>query len=460
MNFVIVDVETTGGSPKQSKITELAMYKYDGVQIVDEFSSLINPEQEIPEFIVRLTGITNASVQNAPKFYELAKKVIEFCEGSVFVAHNVSFDYSMFRSEFKTLGFDFRKPHLCTVVASRHILPGYESYSLGKLTKQIGIKIVNRHRAGGDALATTKLFEILHKKNKKKLVSLIKEELNPKSIHPNLDMNDIDSLPNKTGIYTFYNEFNQVIYIGKSVNVKNRVEQHLRNKKSAKGIRMIEEISRVEHEITGSDLIAMLLESELIKKHQPKYNRRLRKSKFPFGLYDSINGDGYMELSIKSVSKTEDFPLLHFTTKREALEYIRYISDKHGLCQKLCGLYESKNACFQYEVKECKGACIGIEKKEEYNSRIDAYIENLQYNGKSFVIMDKGRKRNEKSLVLIKEGVFQGYGYAPYQFYTQDMNQLDEYLIFLKEDRDIKSIVNAYLRKNKKHRVIEFAKQL
>lgn len=460
MNFVIVDVETTGGSPKQSKITELAMYKFDGVQIVDEFSSLINPEQEIPEFIVRLTGITNASVKNAPKFYELAKKVIEFCEGSVFVAHNVSFDYSMFRSEFKTLGFDFRKPHLCTVVASRHILPGYESYSLGKLTKKIGIQIVNRHRAGGDALATTKLFEILHKKNKKILLSLIKEELNPKSIHPNLDMNDIDSLPSKTGIYKFYNEFNQIIYIGKSVNVKNRVEQHLRNKKSVKGLRMIEEIVRVEYEITGSDLIAMLLESELIKKHQPKYNRRLRKSKFPFGVFDELSGEGYIELSIKSVSKTEVFPLLHFTTKKEGLEYLRYISQKHGLCQKLCGLYESKNACFQYEVKKCKGACIGIEKKEEYNSRIEAYIENLRYNGKSFMIMEKGRKRNEKSFVLIKEGLFQGYGYAPYQFYTQEMIQLEQYLIFMKEDRDIKSIVNSYLRKNKKHRIIEFPEQL
>ena len=460
MNFVIVDVETTGGSPKQSKITELAMYKYDGVEIVDEFSSLINPEQEIPEFIVRLTGITNASVKNAPKFFEIAKEVIEFCEDSIFVAHNVSFDYGMFRSEFKTLGYDFRKPHLCTVVASRHILPGYDSYSLGKLTRQIGIQIVNRHRAGGDALATAKLFEILHKKNEKKLLSFIKEELNPKSIHPNLDMDDIDSLPNKTGVYTFFNEFNQIIYIGKSIYVKNRVEQHLRNKKSAKGIRMIEEIARVECEITGSHLIAMLLESELIKKHQPKYNRRLRKSKFPFGLYDSISAEGYMELHIASVSKTEDIPLLHFTTKKEGLEYLRQICQEHKLCQKLCGLYESKNACFQFEVKECNGACIGQEKKEVYNLRIEEYINNLQYKGKSFMIMEKGRKRNEKSLVLIKEGVFQGYGYAPYQFYTKDMKELDQFLISMKEDRDIKSIVNSYLRKDKKHRIIEFSEQL
>ena len=198
------------------------MYKYDGNKIIEEFSSLINPEQDIPEFIVRLTGITNKHVKNAPKFYEIAKKVIDFFEDSIFVAHNVSFDYGMFRSEFKTLGYDFRKPHLCTVVASRQIIPGYESYSLGKLSKEIGIQIENRHRAGGDALATTKLFEILYKKDKAALNSLIKEELNPKSVHPNLDINTVDDLPNKTGVYKFFNEFNQIIYIGKSIHIKNR----------------------------------------------------------------------------------------------------------------------------------------------------------------------------------------------------------------------------------------------
>jgi DNA polymerase-3 subunit epsilon len=150
MNFVIVDVETTGGSPKNSKITEIAMYKYDGIQIIDEYSSLVDPEIEIPAFIVRLTGITNDHVKNAPKFYEIAKTIIEFCEDTIFVAHNASFDYGMFRSEFKTLGYDFRKPHLCTVQAARQIIPGHDSYSLGKLSRAIGIEIKNRHRAGGD----------------------------------------------------------------------------------------------------------------------------------------------------------------------------------------------------------------------------------------------------------------------------------------------------------------------
>lgn len=456
MNFVIVDVETTGGSPKNSKITELAMYKYDGNGIIDEYSSLINPEQDIPEFIIRLTGITNEDVKHAPKFCEIAKKVIEFCEDSIFVAHNVSFDYGMFRSEFKTLGYDFRKPHLCTVVASRQIIPGYESYSLGKLSRQIGIEIVNRHRAAGDALATVKLFDILYKKDKSQLSSLIKEELNPKSVHPNLDMNSIDTIPNKVGVYQFYNEFNQIIYIGKSVQIKNRVVQHLRNSKSAKGLQMIEEISQVKYELTGSDLIAMLLESEMIKKHQPKYNRKLKKSKFPYGLYDAPNKEGYIELQIESISKNEAIPLMHFTSKKEGTEYLMNLTETHSLCQKLCGLYNSQASCFQYELKTCNGACIGKEKQEDYNHRIETYIESLEYNRRSFMILEKGRERNEKSIVLVKDGIYQGYGYAPYQSYTKSIEELDPFLSLKKEDRDIKSIINSYLRKNKKHSIIEF----
>jgi len=456
MNFVIVDVETTGGSPKSSKITELAMYKYDGNEIIDEYSTLVNPEQDIPEFIVRLTGITNNHVKNAPKFYEVAKDVIEFFEDCIFVAHNVSFDYGMFRSEFKTLGYDFRKPHVCTVISSRQIIPGHESYSLGKLSREIGIKIENRHRAGGDALATTKLFDILYKKDKTQLLAFIKEELNPKSVHPNLDINTVDSIPNKTGIYKFFNEFNQIIYIGKSIHIKNRVEQHLRNNKSVKGTRMIEEISRIEYELTGSELIALLFESELIKEHQPKFNRKLRKSRFPFGLFDQANKEGYIELSIDSLGKNESIPLIHFSTKKEGVSYLRHLVEVHSLCQKYCGLYNSKTSCFQYEIDECNGACIGKEKPADYNSRIESYIETLQYNGRSFMIMAKGRERNEKSIVLIKDGVYQGYGYAPYQYYTKSMDQLSDILLLKKEDRDVKSIINSYLRNNKKHKIFEF----
>jgi DNA polymerase-3 subunit epsilon len=456
MNFVIVDVETTGGSPKNSKITELAMYKYDGEKIIDEFISLVNPEQEIPEFIVRLTGITDAMVENAPKFYEIAKKVLEFTEDCIFVAHNVAFDYGMFRHEFKSLGYDFRLPHLCTVRASRYVIPGHASYSLGKLSRALEIEIVGRHRAGGDALATTKLFDLIYHKDPNQLSTFIQQEVNPKSVHPNLNIEIIDELPNKAGIYKFLNEFNQIIYIGKSIHIKKRVEQHLRNNSTAKGLKMIQEIVRVEYELTGSELIAMLLESELIKKHQPLYNRKLRKSSFPFGLFDVEDAKGYLNLTIHSIAKTESVPLLHFTTRKEGTDYMTYIVEKYHLCQKLCGLYPTQSACFHHSIKQCDGACIGEESPETYNERVSELVKQLSFEGKSFYILDKGRNKGERSMVWIENGAYKGYGFAPFHFNGKEPIDWKRYIAPQNENRDINTILNLFLRKDSSLRIVEY----
>jgi len=452
--FVIVDVETTGGSPKNSRITELAMYKFDGNEIIDEFVTLLNPEQPIPEFIVRLTGINDEMVASAPRFFEVAKKIVEFTKDCIFVAHNVAFDYGMLRSEFRNLGYDFRLPHLCTVRSARYVLPGYKSYSLGNISKELGIEINGRHRAGGDALATTKLFEILYRKDLNSLQTFVQLELNPKSLHPNLDIAIIDELPTKAGIYRFYNEFNQIVYIGKSINIKKRVEQHLRNTKTAKGIKLIQDIVRVDYELTGSELIAMLLESELIKIHKPIYNRRLRKSLFPFGLYDQVDDNGYLQLAIQSTSKTDELPIIHFSTKKEAVNYLIYIAEKYQFCQKLCGLYNSKNACFHYDLKQCNGACIGEEIPDEYNIRVEQYIANLTFEGKSFYILDKGRNKSEKSIVLIENGTYRGYGYAPYHFHGKVPINWNCFISPQQENRDIKTILNQFIRKDKSHKIV------
>jgi DNA polymerase-3 subunit epsilon len=175
VHFAIIDIESTGGSPNESKITEIAIYKHDGKEIIDEYSSLVNPEIPIPPFIVNLTGISNKMVRNAPKFFEISKKIIEFTEGCIFVAHNVGFDYSVIRSEFNSLGLDYRRAHLCTVHSSRLIIPDQNSYSLGKLSKSLGITLTGRHRASGDALATAKLFGLLYKKDSKSLETFIQE---------------------------------------------------------------------------------------------------------------------------------------------------------------------------------------------------------------------------------------------------------------------------------------------
>ncbi len=449
MQFVVVDIETTGGSPKSSKITEIAMYKHDGKDIIDSFVSLVNPGMKIPEFIVRLTGINDSMVEEAPYFHEIAKTIVEFTEGCVFVAHNVGFDYGMIRHEFRSLGYDFRLPHLCTVRASRFMLPGHASYSLGKLTKELGIQLVGRHRAGGDAHATALLFGMLHEQNTKSLYQFIQHEVNPKSLHPNLDLAHLEEIPSKTGIYKFFNDVNQLIYIGKSKHIRKRIDQHLKNNKTKKGIEMQAEIARIEFELTGSELIALLYESKLVKNYKPIYNRQLRKNKFPYGLYHFQDERGYIHFYIDRISKKIDLPLTTFTTKKEGDDYINYQVDMLGLCQKLCGTYKTNSSCFHYQIKKCLGACVQQEEPETYNQRAQKLIDSLQFEMENFFIIDSGRHRNEKSIILIENSMYRGFGYVPFYSLKGNKEKWKNFIDYQPEDRDAKTILTYFLRKQK-----------
>jgi DNA polymerase III subunit epsilon len=172
--YAVVDIETAGGNAKTGKITEIAIFIFDGETITDSFTSLVDPECYIPQFITQLTGIDNQMVKDAPKFYQIAKKVVELTENRIFVAHNAPFDYGFIRKEFADLGYDFTRKTLCTVKLSRKYLPGFPSYSLGELCSQLNIPIKNRHRAAGDALATTHLLKKLLVAHDSKFPSLFR----------------------------------------------------------------------------------------------------------------------------------------------------------------------------------------------------------------------------------------------------------------------------------------------
>ena len=254
------------------------MYKCDGENILDEYVTLINPEIPIPPFIVNLTGITDRMVADAPLFSEVAAKIDEFSKDCIFVAHNVGFDYGMIRAEFRMLGKSFSRPNMCTVKASRLVIPGYSSYGLGKITKELGIEIKGRHRAGGDAYATTILFQLLFKTNRDLLFSQISSNLTPETLNPKLDFEAVHELPNKIGIYVFYNEFNQIIFIGKSKKIRKQVEVHLETPKSKKALTMRTEITRIDYHLTQTEYIAKDLHKKLIIKHSPKYNTIPKKT--------------------------------------------------------------------------------------------------------------------------------------------------------------------------------------
>ena len=452
--YCILDIETTGGQFNEEGITEIAIYKYDGHEVVDQFISLVNPEKEIQPFVVKLTGINNAMLRSAPKFYEVAKRIIEITQDCIVVAHNSSFDYRILRTEFTRLGYDFIRPTLCTVELSKKLIPGMESYSLGKLVRALGIPVTDRHRASGDALATVKLFKLLLLKDTEKeiLISSIKAEIKSGLTPKLLDI--VESLPYKTGIYYIHNEKGDLVYIGKSKNIKKRVNQHFTGKTNkCKKIQL--EVFAVTYEETGSELIALLKESEEIKINKPIYNRAQRKSIFQYALYEVLDDNGYLNLRLQKADGRKK-EITAFTTLQEGKNALFRITEKYNLCQKLNGLYETQNGCFQHKIKECNGACLGIESSEEYNQRVEDFINEMTFENNNMIIIDRGRKVDERSAVLIENGIYKGYCFYDLNYQITNVEVLKNIIIPMQNNRDTRTIIQGYLRKNKVMKVMKF----
>ncbi len=452
--YAILDIETTGGQYNEEGITEIAIYKFDGHEVVDQFISLVNPEKPIQPFVVKLTGINNAMLRSAPKFYEVAKRIIEITEGTIVVAHNASFDYRILQTEFRRLGYDFKKQTLCTVELSKKLIPDQASYSLGKLVRALGIPMADRHRASGDALATVKLFKMLLVKDVEKEIvkSFIKTEIKSGMSPKLLDI--VENLPSKTGIYYIHNEKGNLIYIGKSKNIKKRVNQHFTGSNS-KSKKIQRDVFAVTFEETGSELIALLKESEEIKINKPIYNRAQRKSIFQYALYQQKTDEGYIALSVEKADGRKK-EITSFTTLQEGKNVLFKITEKYNLCQKINSLFETKNGCFQYKIKECNGACLGKEKADDYNERVFDFLEENAFENNNMIVVDKGRSFDERSAVLIENGVYKGYCFFDLNYQITNVNVLKNIIIPMQHNRDVKTIIQSYLRKNKVTKIITF----
>ncbi|WP_299111179.1 exonuclease domain-containing protein [uncultured Winogradskyella sp.] len=451
--YAILDIETTGGKYNEEGITEIAIYRYNGHEITDQFISLVNPQREIQPFVVNLTGINSNMLRNAPKFYEVAKRIVEITEDCIIVAHNSSFDYRILKTEFKRLGFPFKRKTLCTVELSKQLIPDMESYSLGKLTRALGIPMSDRHRANGDALATVKLFKMLLNKDLDKVIVKDAIKIEQKSkIAPNLN-NIIDELPSHTGVYYIHNVDGDIIYIGKSKNIRKRIVQHFTgtNSKSKKIQKLV---STVTYEKTGSELAALLKESAEIKKNKPIFNRALRRSIFTHALYSFTDKNGYINLEIDK-SDRDDVPITTFSTRASGKHFMFKAVEDFNLCQKLTGLYTTKTSCFKYEVKECNGACINEESVEDYNKRIELLKEKYSYDNKNMLIIDKGREISEKVVFLIENGIFRGMGYFNLNLQIDNRKILKSVITPMTNDRDSQHIIQSYLRRNKRLKIID-----
>ena len=449
--YAILDIETTGGKYDEEGITEIAIYRHDGETITDQFSSLVNPQIEIQPFVQKLTGISGKMLQNAPKFYEIAKRVVQITEDCVIVAHNAAFDYRILQTEFRRLGFTFERKSLCTVSLSQLLLPDQPAYSLGKLVRNLGIPFSDQHRAQGDAKVTVKLFELLLEKDLQK--NILKAHIS--SEHPNKVppkfLEVIDGLPSEMGIYYIHNSKNEIIYIGKSNNVKKRILNHLTGK--SKKARVIQnEIHKVTFALTGGELVSLLKEQNEIKTNAPKLNKAMKYRIFPMGirLDDSVE---YPELIVEQIKKEHTYFSVYKNSK-SAKSAIFNWTENYGICLKKTSLSNKTGTCFLHEVNKCDGACTGKETPDSYRKKIKLLLADFEYPFSDFIITSKGRKLGESSFIYIKGNVFLGYGYYELNHQIKNDKQIMSRLISMEDNPDVQKLIRSFLSRKKYNKLI------
>ena len=449
--YAILDIETTGGKYNEEGITEIAIYQHNGFNVTDQFISLVNPERSIQPFVEKLTGINPKMLQNAPKFFEIAKRIIEITENCIIVAHNSDFDYRILRTEFKRLGYNFERYSLCTVSLSQKLLPNMESYKLGKLVRSLGIPISDRHRAQGDAIATVKLFEVLLEKDisKQILKSQIKE-LNSIQV-PSKYLSIVEELPTVTGVYYIHNTVGDILYIGKSNNIQKRVRSHLTGTDS-KSKKIQKKLHKVNFEITGSELIALLKEQHEIKKNQPQINKDGRYRLYPMGLRIDYE-TRYHQLVLEQVRRSREY-LEVFKNGRVAKHIMKQWMETYQLCHKHSSFKDSDGACFAYKTNQCKGACLEDEDHQSYNQRLEKIRDKNKYPYNDFVMIGNGRRDGEYSFIYIENKCFKGYGFYDLNHQINSKEKILNRLVSMDNNSDCQALIIAHIKKNKFRKLI------
>ncbi|MFC0428082.1 3'-5' exonuclease [Chryseobacterium scophthalmum] len=365
--YSIIDIESNGAGFRKECIIDIAIFKYDGHKIVDQFISLVNPESEITPFVQKLTNISPKMVKTAPKFHELAKRVVEITEGTTLVGHNIDFDYRMLRQSFQRLGYDFKINTLDTIPLAKKLIPDEVSYSLGKLVKSLGIPLVNAHRAEGDARATLELFKLLLSKDtNNEIIQEQHEETNAKTYINKIKLLTQD-LPSEKGFVYFQNEAGKIIFSDYVQDI-NKFSKKLFNSKSKKWENIQTEVEQINFELTGTDIIAkLILNSKGIKKRET----------LPFGLY--FRNDKYL-VEKNTLNKTEK-PILKFKAFTQGSKAVQFIS-----------------------------------KIEEFKD-INVFKKKIDFRKRNELWLGSGRKLGEKLFLIIDNGKVTSYGF--YELFTQ-----------------------------------------
>jgi len=449
--YAIVDIETTGGHAAHHRITELAILIHDGKKITDRFETLIDPGMSVPPMITQLTGIDDKMLEGAPTFASIADVAMEMLQDKIFVAHNVNFDHSFMKREFAEVGMKFLPKKLCTVRMSRKLIPEASGYGLGRLCGSLGINIKGRHRAGGDAEATAELLTILLKRDKEGVIDkAINRRSREATLPANLPKSHFDALPECVGIYQFLDRSGRHLYVGKANNIKKRVMQHFTGSGETHRDQVLKrEVRQVEFLETGSELIALLEESHLIRKFWPTLNKAHKFPKANYGIVSYTDRSGKTRMAVKKLLKV-DRPVLRGRSILELREVLYRVAREEKLCHLLIGLQTGQTICVRADEEGEKCYCNGFVKLSTHNSRMVKALTNI--GGKEDLMMlGQGRNDKENSLVLIEQGTYIGYAYVPKGF---DHSIPNDALIARKQSDDTHRIIAQAMR-NSKYEVLK-----
>ncbi|MDD3772118.1 MAG: exonuclease domain-containing protein [Weeksellaceae bacterium] len=443
--YAVLDIEATGGKKGEEDIIEIAIYQFNGTKIVDQFISLVQPERKIDPFVQKLTGITQKMVKTAPKFHEIAKRVVEITDHTILVGHNIDFDYRMLKQEFKKLGYAYYRETIDTLPLSEISFPNASSHSLGKLTKELGIPVTNRHRASGDALATLELFKLLLEKDSKKII--------PKKTKPfyqNKFSVYFKDLPNSIGVFYFLNSKKEVIYLARSTNIAQSVRKLLTSKSSA-GNKIRMNFESVEYEITGNEIISWIKEVNENKSLSPLFSKNRLNPRY--GMFLNCE-NGYKTLKIHKLKDRNEKEFLQIMNLKMGQKLLSLMTEDYELCPKLNGFAPEDQACLSYEVGECHGACEGVEAPEEYNARFDKFLKKINLENRSFLLIGKGRERGESSFTLIENGNCIGYGYYNYYHQIKSLKRIKERMTEVAPHPNLNNVIQGFLFTEKYEKLI------
>jgi len=371
-----VDVETTGGSPLSHRVIDVAIIQVQHGRIIREFQSLVQPHQPIPQFIETLTGISADMLADAPNFEDIAEEISSMLEGTIFVAHNVQFDYSFLKQECARAGFSLNIPQLCTVRLSRHLFPTEKKHNLDIVIRRNGLEVpANRHRAYADTRAIADFYLLLRERFPHEILFATMEKLLKKYVLPShMQEEDLEKVPERPGIYVFHDQEGTPLYIGKSIHLKERVCQHFaKAHHSAKELALVMRTHTITWEETVSELGALLLESKLVKEQSPHYNRRLRRDGQSIALKTAYSAEGYLVPTAHPVSelKSHEFGdvLGMYRSVAHMRKQLATLHKEQKLCSHMLGLSKGTGPCFSHSLGNCAGPCAQVEAPSSYNAR-------------------------------------------------------------------------------------------